>query len=337
MNDNSNVTMQKIAELLDVSVVTVSRALNDKDGVSARLKAIIKQKAEELGYRPNIFAKGLKTQQSFNIGILIANRYIDTHDAYYLNVYSEMVKKMVQLDYSGIMEILAKEDELENKLPHMYLERKIDGMIVLGQLENDYLKNLESIDIPLLYVDFYLNHSKIDSIVTDNFYSSYQLTTELIQKGHKEIGFVGNIFSTSSIQDRFLGYYKALLESHIVFNQGYLVSDRDGLGHLIDIKLPKKMPTAFVVNCDVIAYKFIETLNKNNYHVPNDVSVVGFDNSIYALLSPVEITTVDNNIVEMVDKAITIMVKKIKNPNRTYGRVLISGNIIKRSSSREIK
>jgi len=328
--------MGKIAEMFNVSIVTVSKALNDKEGVSEELREKIKKAAEKLGYRPNHAAKSLKTQKVYNVGILIANRYVDSQEAYYFSVCGEIIKKLMLLEYSGIMEILMPEDEEEMKLPRMFLERKVDGIIVLGQLEESYLRHLETIDIPMVYFDFYVNYSNIDTIISDNFFSSYQLTISLIEQGHKEIGFVGNIHSTSSIQDRFLGYYKALLENQIDLNMDYIVSDRDGLGKLIDLKLPKAMPTAFVANCDQVAYKLINTLKQNGHLVPEDISVVSFDNTIYATIAQPQITTVDNNVEDMVSTATKIIIKKINNPSKTYGRILIKGNIIKRDSSQHI-
>jgi LacI family transcriptional regulator len=328
--------MGQIAKMFNVSIVTVSKALNDKDGVSDELREKIKKAADELRYRPNAAAKSLKTQKVYNVGILIANRYVDSQEAYYFSVCGEIIKKLMQIGYSGIMEILMPEDEESNKLPQMFLESKVDGIIVLGQLEETYLRHLETIDIPMIYFDFYVNYSNIDTIISDNFFSSYQLTTSLIEQGHEKIGFIGNIHSTSSIQDRYLGYYKALLENQKNVNMAYIVSDRDGLGKLIDIKLPKEMPTAFVANCDQVAYKLINTLKKKGYSVPDQISVVSFDNTIYATIAEPQITTVDNNVEEMVNTATKIIIKKINNPSRTYGRILIKGKIITRDSSKEL-
>lgn len=328
------VNMKQIAEIFDVSIVTVSKALNDKDGVGDELREKIKQKAEELGYRVNIAARSLKTRKSYNIGVLIANRYVESQESYYFSISSEIVKRLNTEGYSGIIEILLSEDEERLILPNMYNEQKVDGLIVLGQLEEDYLKKLETIDIPLLYMDFYVSFSNADSIVIDNFFSSYEVTHLLIEKGHERIGFVGNISSTSSIQDRFLGFYKALLENHLPLNNDYIISDRDGLGKLIDFNLPSNMPTAFVANCDQTAYKLIKKLKEGNYKVPEEVSVVSFDNSIFSTISEPQITTIDNNIKQMVETASKIIVKKIKNPKLTYGRIFIKGKTIIRDSTK---
>jgi len=129
------INMGKIADMFNVSIVTVSKALNDKDGVGEELREKIKKTAEDLGYRPNNAAKSLKTQKVYNVGILIANRYVDSQEAYYFSVCGEIIKKLMVLEYSGIMEILMPEDEKDLKLPRMFLERKVDGIIVLGQLE----------------------------------------------------------------------------------------------------------------------------------------------------------------------------------------------------------
>ena len=155
------VTMQTIADKLNVSVVTVSRALNDKDGVSEVLRQRIKQLTKELNYRPNSIARSLKMNRSYNVGVLISNRYADSEDEYYINVYKEMVKKATELKYSLILEILSNENEENLKPPYMYSESKIDGLIVLGQLTTEYLKEIEkNFDLPVLYLDFYLNDSQ---------------------------------------------------------------------------------------------------------------------------------------------------------------------------------
>ena len=326
------VNMADIAARLNVSKVTVSKALNDKEGVGEVLRARIKTMAQEMGYRINHAARSLKTQKSYNIGLLIPDRFIGSQVSYYFHVSGEMFKAFGRLGYSGIMEILTAENESNIVLPRIYLEGKVDGIIVLGQLEEPYLRALEAMDTPMIYLDFYLNHSTIDSVTVDNFYASYELTVMLIEQGHKHIGFVGNIYSTSSIQDRFLGYYKGLLESHLSLDEQTVIKDRDGLGELIPLILPEKMPTAFVVNSDQIALYLLRTLKESGYRVPEDVSVVSFDNTIYSTLANPEITTVDNNVQDLVETAAKIIVKKIENPKKVYGRVMIKGDIMNRAS-----
>lgn len=339
------VTMEDIANKLGISKVSVSKALNDKEGVSEELREQVKEMAQKLGYRLNNSARSLKTNRVSNVGILIAERYVveqfgnhfgETQKTYYFNIQGQLTRKLSDFGYSSIIEVLSHEDEKGQVLPRMYNENKVDGIIVLGQLDVSYLKTLEELNLPLLYMDFYTHFSEVDSIITNNFHSAYQLTNLVIKSGHRKIGFVGNIYATSSIQDRYLGYYKALIEHQIPLNKDYVINDRNERGNLIDLDLPEELPTAFVCNCDLVAYKLINQLKEKGIRVPEDCSVVGFDNSIFATISSPQITTVDNNVDRMIDRAVKVITKKISKPSRSYGLIFIEGSIIERDSVQEI-
>lgn len=330
------VSMSNLASMFNVSKVTISKALNDKEGVSEELRSQIKKAAEEMGYRINPAARSLRTQKMYNIGLLIAEKYITISTSYYFGVCGKMVAKLAEMNYSSIMETLTDKMENELILPMMYTERKIDGLIVIGQLKNEYLRLFHNFDIPVIFFDFYVNEGNIPSIVIDNFYSGFEVTNLLVANGHKEIGFVGNIMSTSSIQDRFLGFYRSLLEHKLPINYDYIISDRNDDGHLIDLVLPDKLPTAYVCNNDEVAYSLVKVLNEKGYRVPEDVSIVTFDNTIYSTITNPALTTVDNNVDEEINVACKVMMKKINNPTKVYDRILIKSFIIERDSIKKL-
>lgn len=328
-----NVTMKDIAQILDVSTVTVSKALSDKEGVSAELREKIKETAKQLGYRYNSLAKGMKEGRSYNIGVIIAERYIkDDMDAFYLKMYHNLVIALSNDDYYGIMEIVSHKDEKELTMPNMISEKKVDGVVILGQMKTEYLLMIKNTEIPLVFLDFYDEQLDVDSIISDNFHGAYILTNYVISMGHKKIGFVGNIFATKSILDRYLGFYKALMTNQIEFNEDWLVLDRDDSGEYIDFQLPEEMPTAFVCNCDSVAYLFINKLKKMGYSIPEEISVVGFDNYIYATLSSPRLTTIQVDIEAMAEMAVHEVMSKIEGDKRVFGRKVISGNLIIRDS-----
>ena len=256
------VSMEEIARMFGVSKVTVSKALNDKAGVSDELRKEIKDKAKELGYRVNPAARGLKTNKNYNVGVIIPSRYVGSDSSYYFGVYIKVVTKLTSLGYSSILEVIQPQDEKDLKLPEIYVDHKVDGLIVMGQLSNDYLELFEDADIPVIFFDFYLNDTQVDCVVTDNFYSGWNLTELLIKKGHKKIGFVGNVYSTSSIQDRFLGYCRGMLAHKLNLDKDLIISDRDDEGEFIKLTLPVNMPTAFVCNNDQVAYDLIKLLQE---------------------------------------------------------------------------
>lgn len=161
-----------------------------------------------------------------------------------------------------------------------------------------------------MFLDFYDEHADIDSVVTDNFYGAYELTNYLIAQGHRDIAYAGNIYSTSSIQDRFLGYYKSLLEHRLPLRNEWVLSDRDDEGAFVEMELPQPLPTAFVCNCDQVAHNLVHKLIALGYRVPEDCSVVGFDNDVYATLIVPQLTTVGVDIEQMARTAIDSMMKK---------------------------
>ncbi len=332
----NNVTMRDIADKIGVSSVTVSKALNDKEGVSEELKQKIKDLAEEMGYRFNTVAKSMKEGYSYNIGIVIPERFIGEDQSFYLKFYQYITKMLEDYNYYGILQMLTEEDEKNLNLPRIYYENKVDGFIILGQISTEYIDLLTENGIPKVFLDFYTDHSEIDSIITDNFYAVYELTNYLIKSGHKDIAFVGNIHSTSSIQDRFLGYYKSLLEHKLTLKNDFIISDRDERGSYIDLTIPESLPTAFVCNCDQVAFNLINKLQGLGVSVPEDCSVVGFDNDIYSTLSNPALTTVQVDIEEMAKVAVKFIIGKIKNIDKSYGRVLVKGKIVHRDSVKSL-
>ncbi len=234
------------------------------------------------------------------------------------------------------MEIITRDTEKKLLLPNVIQNNKVDGVIVLGQMSFDYVSLINSMSIPLVFLDFYDELLEIDSVVSDSFYGSFIMTNHLIAQGHKDIAFVGNILSTSSILDRYLGYYKSLLSNGIKLRDEWVLADRSEDGSYINIEFPEKMPTAFVCNNDGVAYLLINKLKKKGYKVPEDISVVGFDNYIYATLSSPKLTTVEVDIQAMSEQAVEAIISKIERDNYRIGRVVINGKLIIRDSVKKI-
>ncbi|MBO7085831.1 MAG: substrate-binding domain-containing protein, partial [Bacilli bacterium] len=115
-----------------------------------------------------------------------------------------------------------------------------------------------------------------------------------------------------------------------------IISDRNAEGEFITLTLPENLPTAFVCNNDQVAYDLIELLQDKGYKVPDDISVASFDNTKFSIRSNPQITTVDNNVDEMVDVACKVIIKKIENPVKQYNRILIKTTLIERDSIKDI-
>ena len=305
------------------------------EGVSEAVRQQIKKKAEEMGYRYHSLARSMKEGVSYNVGVVVAERFF-SDNAFYANLYQRLVIELGKENYSCILEILSYEDEKHDVMPNMINGNKIDGLIVLGQLKKHYICALEKEDITYIFLDWYDEQFAIDTVVSDNVYGGCVLTNYLIENGHKRIGFVGDITATSSILDRYLGYYKALLQHGMSMRQDWIIKDRDEDGRFIRLEMPEEMPEAFVCNCDEIAYYLVKQLGENGYRVPEDISVVSFDDYIYASLCNPQLTTFRISQEMMAETVVDALTRKMKDKNYHAGRKVISGNIVIRDSVKRI-
>ncbi|MBO6229799.1 MAG: LacI family DNA-binding transcriptional regulator [Ruminiclostridium sp.] len=333
-----SVTMSDIAKSVGVSTVTVSKALGDKDGVGSELREKIKQKAAEMGYQFSGTSKNIKENLTYSISVIVARHFIQDASAFYWVVYRYIVELLQKQNYYGILDVVSEDDETTCEMPKTVSEKKVDGVIVLGQFSNSYVNALMSFGVPAVFLDFYGSRNDIDTVIADNFFGSYLITNHLFSLGHRKIGFIGSIGSTSSIQDRYLGYYKAHIENRVRLNQAWVIEDRrtDGTS-FHEFALPLELPTAFVCNCDETAYILINQLKSKGLRIPEDISVVGYDNHIYSTISNPRITTVDVNSYEMSNHAVDVLIKKIQDKNYHCGRILVTGNLIERDSVKKLK
>lgn len=338
-----NVTMSDIADRLEISTVTVSKALSDRKGVSEEMRERIKDLAEEMGYKIPASTKNQMAKKSHNIGVLISERYLAAYDSFYWRMYREVADKAIQKECFTLFEIISEEMESGHMLPRILEEKKVDGLIVIGKPGYDYSTYLKEVsDVPLVYLDFYETDDFVDCFISDGFYGTYLLTNYLYNKGHRDIAFVGTLFATESITDRYLGYVKALMEHGIKPREDYLIPDRDlqsGLrSNYTDYDFPAQMPTAFVCNCDFIASLVIKSLIERGYRVPEDISVVGFDNFLYPpSLTDIPITTYEVDMKEMAKGAINTIIKKINKESYKKKIHIVEGQLIEKDSVKERK
>lgn len=336
------VKLADIAERLSVSTVTVSKALSGEKGVSEELREKIKIMAQEMGYKKFSAKKIQNTGKSYNIGVLIASRYLDKCDSFYWQMYQQTAMKAVSKGCFTLMECVQEDAEKKGNMPILLQEQKADGLIIIGRMRAEYLNILnKKANVPLLYLDFYTDDKMADAVISDSYYGAYQLVNYLFDMGHQKIGYVGTILSTSSITDRYLGYMKSMLEHGEEIKEEWVLKDRDKETVIIDaaryMNLPKEMPTAFFCNCDLTASYLIKKLRENGYRVPEDISVIGYDNYLSAGLCDVKLTTYEVDMKEMARRAIHMMIKKLNGETYRQGICIVEGHLVIRDSVKKLK
>lgn len=335
---SEKVRLSDIAEKLGISTVTVSKALANKDGVGPELKLKIRKLADEMGYTGKaLFPKRMESDSGTgNIGVLIPNRFFSPSTSFYWHIFNYLSTELLRRNYYSIMELLSSEDEADLVYPRLLQDRKVDALIVLGQVSEAYLEKISPVCPNLLLLDFYTDNLSFDCVLGDNFYCSYLLTSRIIQMGHTDLRFVGNFDATSSIKDRFMGFARALMEHDLPVQKSEIINDRDDDGTLIDITLPEKLPSVFVCNCDATAVNLMELLESKGIHVPQDVSVTGFDDYFGQKAPLVPLTTVRIDPVAVANTASELIISKIKGTPYIKGRHLVGGEIILRDSTCEL-
>lgn len=322
--------MKDVAAAMDVSIVTVSKALAGKDGVSEALREKIIEKAGELGYVVKGDRDG-KEQGSVNIGIVISERFVSDNSFYFM-IYQKMIMELSARGYIGILEIVRREDEEAGVLPNIVRVNSINQVIVVGEMQGVFLESLSNTGLGIVFFDFENEEFDVDCVVSDSVNGGFLLTRYLVKSGCKKIGFVGNYKSTRSILDRYIGYRKYLIANDQAYDEEWTISDRDESGKFIEIVLPENMPDAFVCNCDPVAYRLIEVLEKAGYSVPEDISVVGYDDFVEHKAKGIALTTYRVNTEEMIERCIDIIEQRAKDKNYRRGTTVVYGKLIVRDT-----
>ncbi|MCQ2592132.1 MAG: LacI family DNA-binding transcriptional regulator [Treponema sp.] len=338
MDRKKKVRLSDIAAKLNVSTVTVSKALANKDGVGEDLRKQIKELADEMGYKFKKTTNSSDGKITGNIGILIPSRFFSQNFSFYWYLFNFLSTELLHRNFYSIMELLSDEDEKANVLPRMLNDKKVDGIIILGQINNKYIDSIRTHYDNFILLDFYTNNMTIDCVSNDDYYCSYMLTSYVISQGHKRLRFVGSFNATTSISDRFMGFQKAMLENNLSVNFDEIIPDRDEKGFSIPLALPEdNMPTAFICNNDECAADLLEELNAKGYKVPEDISVTGFDNYISKHKNVIPLTTVYIKPEDTANVAADLIIKKITGEPYIKGRHLVSGSLIIRDSVGKVK
>lgn len=336
MNPNKKPTLQDIADLAGVTKVTVSKALRNQEGVSEAVKNRIIEIADQLKYSYVLNSRSYKNNKTNVIAVLSPELFMAETEIFYTSIFKYIYAEAIKQNYFVILSLVSPEDENSLILPAICDRKRVDAIIILGQLKEEYVKLVKSYGLPVVLLDFCYPDINLDSIVTDNIDGMYNATKYLISKGHLNIGFVGNIKMTNSIRDRYLGYYKAMMEAGIPVNDQNIIKEKDEYNNDIDIILPKVMPTAFVCNSDYAAVRLLDKLNEKHYNVPGDISLIGFDDIKYCITSHPKLTTVSVNRKSMAENAVTMALELVSNPNLIPRKVVIKTNIIERQSVKKL-
>lgn len=327
---SKRVSMQTIADKLNISKVTVFKALNNQPGVSSELREKIIKLCNELGY--DKWTSSLKG--SCNLAYIVPKRFFLENENFYSSIYYYLNKECQREEIQLSLFIIDAYSEENCVLPSQVQAGQFNGLLIGGEMNLSFLNALSGTNLPIVFIDFYVSGFKADCVVVDNYYVGYVATNYLIENGHRDIGFLGDPKQTTSISDRFFGYLKALLANDLEYNKNWHIVNNDkitGYYHL-DFDLPGKLPTAYICHCDMAAYFLMQKLATYKIKVPEDVSIISFDNTQLSQDCNPPLTTIDISKKEFAKNALIQMKTRLSEPTLPFQRGYIQTSLIERAS-----
>ncbi|AEV70597.1 LacI family DNA-binding transcriptional regulator [Acetivibrio clariflavus] len=338
------VTMEDIAKKVGMSKNTVSLALRNMPGINAQTRKLIFETAKQLGYeyKKNSSQNSSSDTSYKNICLIFSK---DTHKSEGFFSYIQYgVESEAKKNNLNIIIYCYDENKEEFETPLSIKEGLISGIITLGRISKKTLTSILKFNLPLVIIDHYFDDLICNYVLTDNISGAYLATEYLIKLGHKDIGFSGDISAASSFYDRFQGYVKALDQYSIPYNKSFCITDKclyeykkDSIQRVIDeIKKIPKLPTAFFCCNDIEAITLINALKSINLSVPDDISVIGFDNIELSKNITPELTTMHISKEAMGERAVKLLLERMANPNSLCEKILLPTMFVERNSAKKI-
>jgi LacI family transcriptional regulator len=275
-----SVKIKDVAKVANVSVATVSRVLNNIPLVNDETKKRVQDAIDKTGYKPNAIARSLKMQKTNTFGIMIP----DISRPYYTQVVRGVEDVCNIYDYNIILCNTDSEPVKEEKYFDVFLEKQVDGILYIGKgLSQNLVNKIESNKVPIVLGAVHDAMGRYHSVAINNELAAYELTTYLIENGHKRMAFFFDEDEKSYVsQERRKGFVKALKKHNIKENPIYELkgkySIKGGYDLMGELLTNKELPTAVVALNDEMALGAIRRLEDAGKNVPGDISVVGFNN-----------------------------------------------------------
>lgn len=302
MSTKTKVTIHDIAEKLNVTASTVSRALNDNPRISDATKKAVLKTAKQLNYQPNNIAAALRHGKSFIIGVIVptADRY------FFASVVRGIEEIANNLNYKVIICQSYDNYEKEVQTIEALLNARVDGIIAsIGKnTENfDHFKKVQSKGIPLVLFDRTTDELEVSQVMIDDYLGAYKTVEHLIQQGCKRIAHFTSTKKVSVFKERLRGYMDALQDYGIPFDEQLVVSSNlqleDGITSMQKLLKLKNLPDAVFSSSDYAAMGAMQVLKERNIQIPQQVALAGFSNEPFTSFTDPTLTTVDQRSIKM--------------------------------------
>ncbi|MGD6872967.1 catabolite control protein A [Sutcliffiella horikoshii] len=289
-----NVTIYDVAREANVSMATVSRVVNGNPNVKPTTRKKVLEAIERLGYRPNAVARGLASKKTTTVGVIIP----DISNIFYAELARGIEDIATMYKYNIILSNSDQNVDKELHLLNTMLGKQVDGIVFMsGNITEELAAEFERSPVPIVLAASIEKDNKVPSVTIDYVQASFDAVTALIEKGHKRVGYVSGLFDEPiNGEKKLTGYKRALEEAGLSYDEEIVIegdySYDSGIEAVEKLIGMKDRPTAIFVGTDEMALGVIHGAQDNGLNIPEDIEVIGFDNTRLATMVRPQLSTV---------------------------------------------
>ena len=342
MVPKKDVTIYDIAQKLEVSVATVSRALKDHPAINKHTKKKIQEAAAELGYRHNNFASNLRKQNTNTIGVLVH----ELNSNFITSVLAGIEKITTEAGYDIIIAHSSEDFKKESANVLNLFHKRVDGLIASLSFDTkglDHFKPFFDKNIPIIFFDRVEEGSNTTKVIIDNYKCGYEATSHLIEQGCRKIVLVTATLSRNVYAQRHKGYTDALYDHNIPYNKEYVLvkdlSEQCGIDAAHEIMRLQPMPDGAFITNDFTAAVCMQTLKEQGVRIPDDIAVVGFNNDAIGKIIDPQLTTIHYPGIDIGEIAARNLINHLKGTAnlKLTDTIIVRSDLLVRKSSLKIK
>lgn len=331
--------MQDIARFAGVSPGTVSNALNNRKGVSKDTRERVLKVAEELGYDRN------SKDESKVIRFIIFKKhgYVVSDTPFFSGLIEGIERECRTNGFEVLVSHIIYSEHNDEDVQEIVKQEQIAGVLLLAtEMNEEDLEPFQKLSVPIILLDSYFNNLDFDYVIINNRKGAYQAVNHLIKNGHTEIGYLGSSKSIKNFNYRYEGFRDALTEANLIINKEYellleptLEGSYKDMKELLNAK-DLNLPTAFFAFNDIIALGAIRAMKEKKISIPEQVSVVGFDDMPFCEISMPRLTTIRVHTQYIGKTAIRRLIAKISGQDQHKLKIEINTELIERESVKKL-
>lgn len=335
--------MKDVAKAAGVTTAAVSYAISGKRPISDETRKRVEAAIKELGYTPNMAARTLSSagRSSKLIGVVVPQTEGGGRLMFQNQFYAEILGSIELCARQAGYHVLISATDANDSYLTLAAERNLDGIIVIGMYPDEFYQQMKRSRIPIVLIDSYCNDHYYHNVRIDDAYGSYLATKYVLERGHRDIAFFcGRIKDNGVMKKRLAGYRDALGEYSVEFRDALVfegdIDYKDGIESVNRLMDTQVNATAVVAAADILAIGAAKAFYERGVRVPDDISLMGFDDlEISQYLTP-GLTTVRQQISLKGEKAVELLIRSINEPELTKQELILPVSLVERESVKRI-